>query len=296
MGGPATGVWEDWHEDILRPFVEAAMAARVVAARPLGGGLTTRLAAFVLEDGRRIVAKTGTSGNRLDLEGYMLDYLRRHSALPVPAVYLAEHDLLVMDEIPGGDVMTRAAECHAAELLADLHGRTADTYGFECDTRIGTLPQPNPRSTDWIAFFRDHRLLHMARLARDERMLPPRLMEGIERLAGRLEELIGQPAPPALIHGDVWGGNVRVADGRIAGFIDPAIYYADPEIELAFTTLFGTFYDEFFRRYDALRSIRPGFFEVRRDLYNLYPLLVHVRLFGAAYLGDVYRIVARLGG
>ena len=296
MGGSATGVWEDWHEDILRPFVEAAMATRVTATRPLGGGLTTRLAAFVLEDGRRIVAKTGISGSRLDLEGHMLDYLRRNSALPVPAVHLAEPDLLVMDEVPGGDVMTRAAERHAAELLADLHGRTAETYGFACDTRIGTLPQPNPRSTDWIAFFRDHRLLHMARLARDERVLPAQLLEGIERLAERLEGLIGQPAPPALIHGDVWGGNVRVAGDRIAGFIDPAIYYADPEIELAFTTLFGTFHDEFFRRYDELRPIRPGFFEVRRDLYNLYPLLVHVRLFGAAYLGAVYRIVARLGG
>jgi fructosamine-3-kinase len=81
--------------------------------------------------------------------------------------------------------------------------------------------------------------------------------------------------------------------GRIAGFIDPAIYHADPEIELAFSTVFGTFGEPFFRRYAELRPIRPGFFEVRRDLYNLYPLLVHARLFGGGYRSQVSRIVSR---
>ena len=93
----------------------------------------------------------------------------------------------------------------------------------------------------------------------------------------------------------MWSGNVLTKDGRIAGFVDPAIYYADSEIELAFSTLFSTFGDAFFRRYDELRPLRPGFFEERRDLYNLYPLLVHVRLFGGSYVGSVERALARYG-
>ena len=80
---------------------------------------------------------------------------------------------------------------------------------------------------------------------------------------------------------------------RIAGFIDPAIYHADAEIELAFTTLFNTFSTPFFRRYHEIRPIRDGFFDLRRDLYNLYPLLVHVRLFGGGYVGAVAGIVGR---
>ena len=294
LGRPERDRWHNWHEDALRPLVEVTLDARTVDARPLGRGHMTQLAAFTLDDGRRVVAKTGPQGVRLDLEGFMLDYLRRHSALPVPAVHLADDDLLVMEEIQGDDPITSAAETHAAELLADLHGRTADAYGFDRDTLIGPLPQPNPPSTDWIAFFREHRLLHMARRARDEGALPGRLLGRIERLAGRLDRLIVRPAPPALIHGDIWDGNVRVAGDRIAGFIDPAIYYADPEIELAFVTLFRTFGTAFFHRYDALRPIRAGFFEVRRDLYNLYPLLVHVRLFGGGYLNEVDSIVSRL--
>jgi fructosamine-3-kinase len=94
----------------------------------------------------------------------------------------------------------------------------------------------------------------------------------------------------------MWGGNVLVRDGRIAGFVDPAIYFADPEIELAFSTLFSTFGEPFFRRYSEIRPLRPGFFEVRRDLYNLWPLLVHVRLFGGAYVASVERTLDKLNG
>src|SRR3546814_4637170 len=95
------------------------------------------------------------------------------------------------------------------------------------------------------------------------------------------------------LHGDMWGGNVLARGGRIAAFVDPAIYHADPEIELAFSTLFGTYGEAFFRRYEALRPLRPGFFETRRDIYNLYPLLVHARLFGGSYVASVDRILGR---
>jgi fructosamine-3-kinase len=115
----------------------------------------------------------------------------------------------------------------------------------------------------------------------------------VETLAGRLDRWISDDARPSLIHGDMWSGNVLTKNGRIAGFVDPAIYYADAEIELAFATLFTTFGDAFFARYSELRPLRSGFFEERRDLYNLYPLLVHVRLFGGGYVGSVERTLAR---
>jgi len=104
-----------------------------------------------------------------------------------------------------------------------------------------------------------------------------------------------EPVRPSLIHGDMWGGNVLAANGMITGFIDPALYFADPEIELAFTTLFSTFGDTFFSRYNEHRPLAPGFFEERRDLYNLYPLLVHVRLFGGSYVDSVDGILRKFG-
>jgi fructosamine-3-kinase len=262
----------------------------VVSARRFADGNTAELWLIDLADGRRVVAKRGKG---LTLEGAMLRHLSANSRLPVPELFHADNSLLVMSWIEGDGGLTAPAQEHAAELVAGLHNIGAERYGFAFDTLIGPLHQPNPESDDWIAFFRDHRLMHMARLALKENRIDGGLMASIERLAELLPDLIGEPAPPSLIHGDLWSGNVLAHRGRIAGFIDPAVYHADPEIELAFSTLFGTFGEPFFRRYAELRPIRPGFFEVRRDVYNLYPLLVHVRLFGGSYRGQVAGIVSR---
>jgi fructosamine-3-kinase len=157
------------------------------------------------------------------------------------------------------------------------------------------LTLPNGWGSSWLAFFRDRRLRYMAGEAHRAGRLPAATVGRVDEFAGRLAEWIAEPTRPSLIHGDAWGGNILCRQGRVAAFIDPAIYYADPEIELAFGTLFGTFGPAFFRRYGELRPIRAGFFEERRDLYNLYPLLVHARLFGGSYVGDVERTLARFG-
>ncbi|MCP5370585.1 MAG: fructosamine kinase family protein [Hyphomicrobiales bacterium] len=279
----------------LERAVAAAAGDRPVRFAALGGGCIGDVYRVDLAGGGAVVAKVGDGDAGLDLEGYMLDYLATHSRLPVPRVLHAEAGLLVMTHIEAGGGLDTAAQEDAADLLADLHGITADRYGLARDTLIGGLPQPNPWTADWRDFFRDHRLLYMAGLARDAGRLPGRVYDRVARLAARLERWIADPGPPSLLHGDMWTGNVLCRRGRIAGFVDPAVYYGDAEVELAFSTLFGTFGDPFFRRYAALRPLAPGFFEERRDLYNLYPLLVHVRLFGGSYLGSVERTLSRFG-
>ena len=198
-----------------------------------------------------------------------------------------------MSRRPGG--IDASVERDAAEVVAALHDVSGPAFGHPRDTLIGPLHQPNGEAESWRAFFRDRRLLYMAEVAHDAGRLPARTRARLETLAGRLDQWIDEPDRPSLIHGDLWGGNVLARDGRIAAFIDPAIYHADPEIELAFSTLFSTFGEPFFARYREIRGMREGFFEVRRDLYNLYPLLVHVCLFGGGYVGGVECILTRLG-
>jgi fructosamine-3-kinase len=258
---------------------------------PMGGGCIAQVYKVALENGRTIVAKVGDGG--LALEGKMLEYLADH--LPVPAVILAEDGLLLMEHLDSGSPIDDRAETHAADLLARLHGVTADRFGFGNATLIGGLHQPNDQGSSWLDFFRDHRLLYMGAQAVDAGRLPGPVLTRLESLAGRLDKWLAEPERPSLIHGDMWGGNVLCRSGRISGFVDPAIYYADPEIELAFSTLFGTFGDAFFGRYREIRPLAPGFLEERRDLYNLYPLLVHVRLFGGHYVGQVERTLGRFG-
>ena len=283
-------------EKILAEGVEGALGERLRSARPMGGGCIGEVYKVELDDGTPLVAKVDSDGeSHLEREAYMLSYLREKSELPVPEVYHGSKTLLLMEFVEGSSRFSEGAERHAAQLLAALHGITADAYGHERDTLIGSLDQPNPPTDDWVDFFREQRLLYLARVANEAGRLPAEYLRRVERLAERLEDLIGEPNPPALIHGDVWSANVLAKGDRITAFLDPALYYADPEIELAFISLFNSFGDAFLRRYAEIRSIDRRFFEARRDLYNLYPLLVHVYFFGGGYLDSVRSTLGRFG-
>jgi fructosamine-3-kinase len=280
----------------LTQRIERILGVPVASLSPLSGGCVGEVYRAALADGGVIVIKVDSAPSPvLAREGWMLRYLAEHSALPAPEVIHSDPDLLIMSFLPGRSSFDSRSETHAAELLAGLHAISARAYGLEADTLIGGLHQPNPWTASWIAFFREQRLLFMARTAYDAGRLSAHTFARVEKLAGKLDRWLEEPPAPALIHGDIWSGNVLAQAGRITGFLDPAIYYADPEMELAFITLFHTFGDSFFHRYDELHGIRPGFWEARRDLYNLYPLLVHVRLFGGGYVGSVQRILGQFG-
>jgi fructosamine-3-kinase len=277
--------------------IAAAAGATVRRFHPLAGGCVGAVYRVELTDGRQVAVKLADpETGRLQVEGAMLDDLARLSRLPAPRNLYAAPELLVMSWIDNdGGAIGASVQSHAAELLAELHGITAERYGYDRDTLIGGLAQPNGQMTSWRAFFAERRLLYMAREAHRAGTLPSSLLARVESLAGRLDRWIAEDTQPSLIHGDMWSGNVLVKNGRVAGFVDPAIHYADAEIELAFATLFATFGDPFFRRYDQLRPLRPGFFEERRELYNLYPLLVHARLFGGGYVESVATTLSRYG-
>jgi len=282
----------------LSPRLEAALGSPIIETAPLPVGFGLTGLAVQLEDGRHLAVKawTGDSGPSLEIEGYMLGELARLSDLPVPQVHLAEADLLAMDFIDNdGGPITPAVERDAAQLLARLHATPRPSFGYARDTLIGPLVQPNPERARWVPFFRDYRLLYTAHAAHEDGRLPAALLSRIETLAERLDDYLLEPPFPSLLHGDLWTGNVLVHGDRIAGFVDPAISFGHREIELAFTTMFGTFGDAFFETYAGLAPLEPGFHEVRRDLYNLYPTLVHVRLFGASYVSGIDGTLARLG-
>lgn len=278
--------------------IQALTGRRVTATQPLScrsvgsGGSVGQVLLAELENGGRLVAKLGPG---MEPEGWMLRYLASHTRLPVPHLVHDDDDLLLMDHVASGDPLSPAAQAHAAELLAGLHAHSWHSFGMERDTVIGGLTQSNPPTATWRDFFRDHRLLDMAAQAHQAGRLPDATRARIDDLAGRLDRWIEEPAQPALLHGDAWTGNLLVRGGRIAAFVDPALSYGHPEMELAFGTLFGTFGDAFFRRYGELAPIAPGFWEERRELYLLYPLLVHVRLFGGSYLQGVEGILDRFG-
>jgi fructosamine-3-kinase len=282
--------------EVIAEEVEVVLGERLLGGWLMGGGCIGEVYKVELADGTVVVAKVDRRAeSHLEREAYMLRYLREKSNLPVPEVFHGSETLLLMQFVEGSNRFSNKAQWHAAELLAALHDTTSEAYGHERDTLIGGLDQPNTPAESWIEFFRDRRLLYLARVAHRAGRLPVEDLKKIERLAGKLDGLIEEPERPSLVHGDVWSGNVLAKGERITAFLDPAIYYADPEVELAFISLFNSFGKPFFERYGEIRGIRGGFFEARRDLYNLYPLLAHVYFFGAGYLGSVRSILRRFG-
>lgn len=278
----------------LKKEIEKNLGITMNMVAPLSAANNAYIYRVTTSKGENFVIKASARG--LEVEAFMLKYLKTTANLPVPEIYYSNDHVIVMQFMSPDWHLDDATQINAARHIAALHSIRADRYGFERDTSLSSLRQPNPYEDNWIVFFRDHRLMYMAREALREDKIDIKLMKKIEKLASRLDTLIGTPNPPSLIHGDIWGGNILTTRGRILAFLDPAIYYADPEIELAFTTLFDTFNHAFFNQYQSVHPIREGFFEERKDIYNIYPLLVHARLFGPSYARKVQKIVERFTG
>ncbi|MFC7080728.1 fructosamine kinase family protein [Halorussus caseinilyticus] len=265
----------------IRRRVADALGVGVESATELDGGEVGRVHRVALADGRTAAAKTGDTS--LGVEAFMLDSLADRG-LPVPEVYHRADDLLVMEYVAGDDELSPAAERDAARHLAALHGERPrerpGSFGFPRDTLTGPYRQPNPWTDSWVAFFRDERLRYFAGMADEAGVLSSELADRIDSLARNLDSWLPDSPPAALIHGDAWANNLVVDEGRVRAFLDPACYFGHAEVELAYVAFAGSFGEDFFAAYDDAQGIDPGFFEGRREVYQVIPLLEHLLYFG----------------
>ena len=175
--------------------------------------------------------------------------------------------------------------------LAALHKHTQNDFGLNHDNYIGSLKQSNRFHDNWPDFFREERLEAQVKLARDKGRMGRETVVAFERFYLKIEELFPEESP-ALLHGDLWSGNFMVNEKGWVVLIDPAVYYGHREMDLAMSQLFGGFSAEFYEAYHHTFPLVQGWQE-RMDYCNLYPLMVHVNLFGGSYLESVKRILAR---
>ncbi len=177
--------------------------------------------------------------------------------------------------------------------LAALHQATAPEFGFPEDNYCGATAQPNSWREAWVDFYSFARLGHQLGLASRAGLLTRGETGRVGHLIERLGEWLGEPVEgPALIHGDLWSGNLHTDGSGRPALIDPAAYYGHREAELGMMTLFGGFSNRTFRAYDEAFPLEPGWQE-RTPLYQLYHLMNHLNLFGTAYRDQVMAIVER---
>ena len=282
---------------------------------PVGGGMISQAARITSERGDYLLKWGGRGLARFfEVEARGLDLLAAAGVVRVPAA-LAWRDLsndergTMNDESPARASSSfiahrssfillewlptppRADQTVAFEALgrqlAALHRATAPAYGLDHDNYLGIVPQANSWMPSWTAFFRERRLRPQAELARRNGHLSGQRSRRLERVIERLDSwLDGHAPPPALLHGDLWAGNVLVGPGNTPALIDPAISYGDREADLGYTALFGRFPEAFYRAYEETWPLPDGWQE-RRGLYNLYHLLNHLNHFGERYGGQV---------
>ena len=255
----------------------ALLGATLRRTERLAGGDLSAVLRIVTSDGRRAIAKAGATA---PAEAEMLAAIAGRG-VPAPQVLAVADDLLVMEDL-GRTEGAGAAWGDLGRILRRLHAPPGPDYGWHRDHAFGPVPIPNAPAGDWPAFWAERRL------APSLPHLPLPLARRVEALCARLPDLLPRHPPAALLHGDLWVGNVMARSGRVTGLIDPACYHGHAEVDLAMLALFGRPGAAFDAGYGPRAPGHAG----RRPVYQLWPALVHLRLFGAGYLSMVESCLA----
>lgn len=274
----------------LKQQIEACLGSEISYCRGIYGGDFANVAMLNTVTGKRYFLKSGESlpSDMFVAEAEGLNVIASTNSIRMPQVIDAGEDHLLLEWIDAQPVQDHCWEILGRQL-ATMHSHTSDRFGFERDNYCGATPQPNSWNEDGYQFFAEQRLLYQSRLAVNRGLLSAADTRSIEQICTRLPALIPHQ-PASLIHGDLWSGNKLCDDAGLPVLIDPACYYGWAEAELAMTRLFGGFGEAFYRAYQEIRPLQPGW-KGRCELYNLYHLLNHLNLFGPGYYSQVQSII-----
>jgi len=250
----------------------------------------------VQTEDKSYILKTSQPSSSLLIEADMLEDINKYN-IAVPKVYDATQTHLLLEYIEESKQTKCTQEIEAAKVLSALHTVSNESrmYGYYYDTSIASFSQKNEQTQyNWTLFLGQMRILPMAKICYDKGQISKQMIERLEGLCRDLYIRIDMlTITPSLLHGDLWSANI-LFNMNGATVIDPAIYFGDKEMELAYILLFDTFGETFFREYEEMHPLSDDFYKVKVPLYQIYPLLVHVALYGGSYAGQLEQVLKRL--
>lgn len=264
---------------------------------PVGGGSINLAYELLLPEGERFFCKINSVSRypaMFEKEKRGLEIIASENRIRVPRVVLStvkdDYQILVLEWIEQGP-QTGLFWKRFGEGMAALHYASSTRFGFTEDNYMGALPQSNQQTGNWSEFFFLHRLMPMVQMAHAHQLFDQELPGRFEALYKRLPEIF-PPEIPSLLHGDLWSGNFLCDENENPVLVDPAVYYGHRSMDLAMTTLFGGFDRVFYEAYQHQFPF-PANYREQWEICNLYPLLVHLNLFGKSYLPDIIRTIRR---
>ena len=276
--------------------IQKGESFRILSSKPLGGGsinevyhLSTTVGDFCLK-----YNSSEAFPKMFETEALALKLLSKPGDIRVPNVIfhsnLSDYSFILLEYIRSGSPIRGFFQDFGINL-ARLHRHKNDLFGLDYNNYMGSLPQNNCYHAAWVDFFIEERLDKQVRQAVQNGLLDEKGIKLFERLYPALYEILPEE-PPCLVHGDLWSGNFIVSEKGRACLIDPAAYYGNREVDIAMSTLFGGFDKDFYQAYHEEYPLIPGW-EERLEIYNLYPLLIHLNLFGQSYLGSILSTLGR---
>lgn len=282
----------DFYQSVLTNTFERK--ENLLNYEPIEGGCINQAVRLSTDKGNYFLKWNNNQVDIFEKESLGLKYLSNFGKINIPEVFqvgeLHSKGFLLMEYIAPGKKDIIFWE-QLGKGLAELHKVTKDKFGLDHNNYIGGLYQENTFHADWVDFFINCRLTPQIKKARNTGLISVDMVMKFDALYLQLNNLIPSENP-ALLHGDLWSGNIHCDHKSRPYLIDPAVYFGHREAEMAFTQLFGGFDESFYSNYENVYPLMPGF-DLRVDLFNLYPLLVHLNLFGSSHLSSIVKTLKR---
>jgi len=282
-------------KEIIETMVEKfGKSFRIISERALGGGSINQAARIETTEGIFFVKWNNAKAypQMFKKEATSLKILRNTESIHIPKVVMYNEngsDSFLLLEYIESQQPQRGFWQDFAYSLAALHKHSNDSFGLDFDNYIGSLWQSNRKHDSWSDFFVEERMLPQIKMARDSSLLYSQQSQNFDKLFSKLEGIFPEEKP-ALLHGDLWSGNFMADEKGQACIFDPAIYYGNRIMDIAMSRMFGGFSSDFYRFYNEAFPLENNW-EEQAELANLYPNLVHLNLFGTAYLSAIDRIL-----
>ena len=274
----------------LQSFLSQKLQNPVLQIKSVGGGCINQSYKITTAD-KYFFCKLNSASkfpHLFEKEKNGLELIQKHNVIKTPGIIdssiIGNEQILTLEWIEEGNRKDEFWKTFGQQLAA-LHQISTEEFGLKEDNYMGSVPQINRQEKNWVLFFRANRLEPLVKLCVNKNLLQPKHQEQFEILYQRLLQIFDNEKP-ALIHGDLWSGNYMCDKKGMPVLIDPAVYFGHRSVDLAMTTLFGDFHKSFYQAYHHYFPL-PENYREQWNACNLYPLLIHLYLFGKSYLSKI---------